>query len=44
MAIAGYGEMARILGYNDVANKFSNAARKMGIEWEKWQMTVTIIN
>lgn len=35
MAIAGYGEMARILGYNDVANKFSNAARKMGIEWEK---------
>lgn len=35
MAIAGYGEMARMLGYNDVANKFSNAARKMGIEWEK---------
>ena len=35
MAIAGYGEMARMLGYEDVANKFSNAARQMGTEWEK---------
>ena len=35
MAIAGYGKMAEMLGYNDVANKFSNAARKMGLEWDK---------
>lgn len=35
MAIAGYGEMARVLGYQDVAEKYTDAARKMAIEWAK---------
>lgn len=35
MAIAGYGEMARMLGKEDVARKYIGEAKKLAAEWEK---------
>ena len=35
MAIAGYGEMAKMLGKADVANKYTAMAKEMAVEWEK---------
>lgn len=35
LAIAGYSEVARMLGKDDIAAKYMNAARNMAIEWEK---------
>lgn len=35
MAIAGYGKMARMLGKEDVAKRYDDAARQMAVEWEK---------
>lgn len=35
MAIAGYGEMARVLGHQEIADKYTSAAREMAIEWER---------
>lgn len=35
MAIAGYGEMARMLGKENTANRYIETARKLAIEWEK---------
>ncbi|NDV66583.1 glutaminase domain-containing protein [Bacteroides sp. 224] len=35
MAIAGYGEIARMLGKDDLAAKYNQAAKKLAIEWEK---------
>lgn len=35
LAIAGYSEIARMLGKNDVADRYMTAARGMAIEWEK---------
>lgn len=35
VAIAGYAEMARMLGYDSVADEFGQKARDMATEWEK---------
>jgi len=35
MAIAGYGKMAHMLGKDDVAKRYDDAARQMTVEWEK---------
>lgn len=35
MAIAGYGEMARMLGKETIANRYTETARKLAVEWEK---------
>ena len=35
MAIAGYGEMARMLGKETTANRYIETAKKLAIEWEK---------
>lgn len=35
MAIAGYGNMAKMLGKNEIADKYINMAREMAVEWEK---------
>ena len=35
MAIAGYGEMARMLGKETTANKYIETAKRLAIEWEK---------
>lgn len=35
MAIKGYSEMARMLGKNDIAERYDKAAQQMGIKWEK---------
>lgn len=35
MAIAGYGEMARMLGQENIANQYVETARRLAIEWEK---------
>lgn len=35
MAIAGYGEMARMLGKEATANKYIETAKKLAVEWEK---------
>lgn len=34
MGVAGYSEMARMLGMNDVADKYAATARKMAVKWE----------
>lgn len=35
MAIAGYGEMARMLGKEDIASKYIETSRRLAVEWEK---------
>lgn len=35
MAIAGYGEMARMLGKETIARKYIETAKRLAIEWEK---------
>ena len=35
MGVAGYSEMARMLGLNDVAEKYAVIAKKMAVKWEK---------
>ncbi len=35
MGVAGYSEMARMLGLNDVADKYAVIAKKMAVKWEK---------
>ena len=35
MAIAGYGEMARMAGKEELAVKYISAAKKLAVEWEK---------
>lgn len=35
MAIAGYGKMARMLGKEEVAQRYEGAACRMAVEWEK---------
>ncbi|WP_165043222.1 glutaminase domain-containing protein [Dysgonomonas sp. ZJ709] len=35
MAIAGYGDLARMLGKTDIADKYTAMAKSMAIEWEK---------
>lgn len=35
MAIAGYGEMARMLGKESIASKYIETARRLAVEWEK---------
>ena len=34
--------MARMLGLNDVAEKYAVIAKKMAVKWEKWRMRVII--
>jgi len=34
MGVAGYSEMARMLGLNDVADKYAEIAKKMAVKWE----------
>ena len=33
MGVAGYSEMARMLGLNDVADKYAAIAKKMAVKW-----------
>ncbi len=35
MGVAGYSEMARMLGLNDVADKYAATAKKMAVKWEE---------
>ena len=35
MAIAGYAKMAEMLGIDDIAQKYSQMAKNMAVEWEK---------
>ena len=35
MGVAGYSEMARMLGLDDVADKYAAIARKMAMKWEE---------
>ena len=35
MGVAGYSEMARMLGLNDVADKYAAIAKKMAGKWEE---------
>ena len=35
MGVAGYSEMARMLGLNDVADKYADIAKKMAVKWEE---------
>ena len=35
MGVAGYSEMARMLGLNDVADKYALIAQEMAMKWEK---------
>ncbi|WP_291595972.1 glutaminase family protein [Bacteroides sp.] len=35
MGVAGYSEMARMLGLNEVADKYAATARKMAVKWEE---------
>ena len=35
MGVAGYSEMARMLGLNDVAEKYAVIAKKMAVKWEE---------
>lgn len=39
MAIAGYGEMAKMLGKTDVANRYTAMAKEMAVEWEKMALS-----
>ncbi|SPU14853.1 glutaminase A [Bacteroides ovatus] len=42
MGVAGYSEMARMLGLNDVAEKYAVIAKKMAVKWEEMAMKVII--
>ena len=35
MGVAGYSEMARMLGLYDVAEKYAGIAKKMAVKWEE---------
>ena len=35
MGVAGYSEMAHILGLYDVAEKYAGIAKKMAVKWEE---------
>ena len=35
MGVAGYSEMARMLGLNDVADKYALIAQEMAMKWEE---------
>ncbi len=35
MGVAGYSEMAHMLGLNDVAEKYAGIAKKMAVKWEE---------
>jgi len=35
MGIAGYSEMAKMLGFNDIADKYATIAKKMAVKWEE---------
>ncbi|GCB36475.1 glutaminase [Bacteroides faecalis] len=35
MGVAGYSEMARLLGLDDVANKYAAIAKNMAVKWEE---------
>ena len=35
MGVAGYSEMARMLGMNEVADKYAATAKKMAVKWEE---------
>lgn len=35
MGVAGYSEIARMLGMNDVADKYATIAKKMAVKWEE---------
>ncbi|HJD75544.1 MAG TPA: DUF4965 domain-containing protein, partial [Bacteroides reticulotermitis] len=35
MGVAGYSEMARMLGWNDIADKYATIARNMAVKWEQ---------
>ena len=35
MGVAGYSEMAHILGLDDVAEKYAGIAKKMAVKWEE---------
>ena len=35
MGIAGYSEIARMLGFNDVADEYATIAKKMAVKWEE---------
>ncbi len=35
MGVAGYSEMARMLGLNDVADKYAATAKQMATKWEE---------
>ena len=35
MGVAGYSEMARLLGLDDVASKYAAIARNMAVKWEE---------
>ena len=35
MGIAGYSEVARMLGFNDIADEYATIAKKMAVKWEE---------
>ena len=35
MGIAGYSDMAKMLGFNDVSDKYAAIAKKMAVKWEE---------
>ena len=35
MGVAGYSEMARLLGLDDVADKYAVIAKNMAVKWEE---------
>ncbi len=35
MGVAGYSEMARMLGLNDVAEEYAGIAKRMAVKWEE---------
>ena len=35
MGVAGYSEMAHMLGLYDVAEKYAGIAKKMAVKWEE---------
>ena len=35
MGIAGYSEMAKMLGFNDIPDKYAAIAKKMAVKWEE---------
>ena len=35
MGIAGYSEMAKMLGFNDISDKYATIAKKMAVKWEE---------